>query len=190
MNAEYKLTLNNKSETDADARSKELLSSAKQGLGFIPNMYSAMANSSILLDSYIHGYQLFRNNSNFTPAEQEVIFLAISRENGCNYCMGAHSFIADNMSKVSVAVTDAIRNDDVIPDDKLAALVLFARAMVRKRGLPTKNDVNSFIEAGYSEHQILDIILAVSVKTISNYSNHLFHTELDDVFEDRKWASN
>ncbi|NQZ54120.1 MAG: carboxymuconolactone decarboxylase family protein [Piscirickettsiaceae bacterium] len=187
MNAEYKLTLQNRSEADADSRSKELLKDAKNGMGFIPNMYSAMANSSILFDTYIHGYKLFREQSSFTPVEQEVIFLAISRENGCNYCMGAHSFIADNMSKVPVEVTDAIRNDDAISDGKLSALTLFVTTMVSKRGLPTNDDVSEFLAANYTEHHVLEIILAISVKTISNYANHMFHTELDEVFKSREW---
>ena len=187
MNAEYKLTLQNTAVKDAAPKAKELLCDVKVGMGFIPNMYSAMANSSILFDTYIHGYKLFRDESSFNAVEQEVIFLAISRENGCSYCMAAHSFVADNISKVPVEVTDAIRNDKVIADAKLAALVLFSRTMVNKRGLPTKDDVSQFLAAGYTEHQILEIILAISTKTISNYANHLFHTELDDVFKVRKW---
>jgi len=187
MNAQYKLTLQNRSVTNADERTKVLLNDAKKGMGFIPNMYSAMANSSILFDTYIHGYKLFREQSSFTPVEQEVIFLAISHENGCNYCMGAHSFVADNMSKVPTEVTDSIRNNVTVLDHKLAALVQFVTTMVRKRGLPTNDDVEEFLSSGYSENKILEIILAISVKTISNYSNHIFHTELDDVFKSRKW---
>jgi alkylhydroperoxidase family enzyme len=70
---------------------------------------------------------------------------------------------------------------------KLAALVAFVRVMVEKRGLPQRADVEAFLGAGYMERQILEIILAVAVKTISNYSNHLFHTPVDAAFASRAW---
>jgi len=59
--------------------------------------------------------------------------------------------------------------------------------MVNKRGLPTEEDVNVFLNAGYTESHVLSIILAISIKTISNYTNHIFHTELDTVFKSREW---
>lgn len=187
MNAEYKLSLENRTVDNVEPGAKDVLTNAKQNMGFIPNMYAAMANSPILLESYIDGYKLFREKSGFSPIEQEVILLAISRENGCNYCMAAHSSIADTMSKVPIEVTDAIRNDTVIPDSKLAELASFTRTMVSKRGLPSSDEVNTFLVEGYNEQCVLEIILAISVKTISNYANHLFHTKLDDVFKSREW---
>ena len=187
MNSDYKLTLEYKTIENAEQGADALLSGAKQAMGFIPNMYSAMANSPALLETYLHGYKLFRSQSHFNTAEQEVIFLAISRENSCSYCMAAHSFVADNMSKVPVDVTDAIRNNTEINDVKLASLASFSQIMVQKRGLPSQDDVKTFLDSGYTELHILEIILAISVKTISNYANHLFHTELDDMFSARAW---
>lgn len=187
MLAEYKLTLPALDATRADPLASARLSEALKKLGFIPNMYGVMANSPGMLDTYIHGYTRFREISGFTSAEQEVVLLAISRENGCTYCVAAHSFIADKMSGVPEAVTNAIRDGAPIPDAKLGALHDFARAMVAKRGLVDKADVNAFLAAGYSEQHILEIVLAIAVKTLSNYANHLFHTPTDTVFADRTW---
>jgi AhpD family alkylhydroperoxidase len=117
------------------------------------------------------------------------VFLAISYENGCGYCMGAHSFIADKMSKVPTPVTDAIRTGARVPEARLAALAEFTRVMVAKRGLPSKADVAAFLKAGFTERQILYIVLAIAVKTLSNYSNHLFHTQLDERFASRAWTA-
>ena len=167
-----------------------MLNTMQQNMGFIPNMYAAMANSPVLLNTYASGYQLFREQSGFNAVEQEVIFLAISRENGCTYCMAAHSFVADSISKVPTNITDAIRDNTLVPNDTLAQLVDFTITMVRSRGLPSKQAVDAFLGAGYSEHHILDIIQAISVKTISNYANHLFHTDVDDVFKGRVWSGN
>lgn len=187
MQADFKSSLPAISPSQAVSPARERLEDAKAKLGFIPNMYSVMANSPGLLDTYVHGYNLFRAQSGFTPTEQEVVFLAISRENGCTYCVAAHSFIADKMSGVPAAVTDAIRDGTPIPDAKLAALHDFARLMVRQRGLPTRSDVSGFLAAGYSEKQVLEIVLAIAVKTLSNYANHVFHTPVDTVFAGRAW---
>jgi AhpD family alkylhydroperoxidase len=135
------------------------------------------------------GYKDFRENSNFTPAEQEVVFLTISVENGCGYCMAAHSLVADMVSKVPSNVTDAIRNGTEIDDPKLKSLAEFTSIMVNKRGNPDDEDVKCFFTNGYNEKHILDIILAISIKTISNYTNHVFHTELDTAFKVREWKS-
>jgi uncharacterized peroxidase-related enzyme len=188
MQAEYKLTLPPLTEANADAIAADRMRAAQAGFGFVPNMYGVMANSPGLLDTYVHGYERFRALSGFTPAEQEVVLLAVSRENGCTYCVAAHSFIADKMSGVAPAVTDAIRDGQPIPDARLAALHDFTRTMVVKRGLPDSADVNTFLAAGYSERQILEVVLAIAVKTLSNYANHLFHTPVDGVFARRRWA--
>jgi len=92
------------------------------------------------------------------------------------------------MSGVPAAVTDAIRDGTPIPDARLAALHDFTRNMVTQRGLPGQADVQSFLAAGFSERQILEVVLAISVKTLSNYANHLFHTPLDSVFAGRVWS--
>ncbi len=183
----YTVTLPAKTIEDADPKAREVLEQTQAKMGMVPNMYGVMANSPAMLQSYAQGYALFRENSGFTPAEQEVVFLTISRENECHYCMAAHSFVADNISKVPLEVTDAIRSDDVIADDKIAELRNFTRTMVVSRGHPNQYDVATFVQAGYSENHILDIILAISVKTISNYANHVFDTPVDAAFKGRSW---
>ena len=188
MLAEHQIGLPAQSLETADGKAKEVLEKAKAAVGFIPNMYARMVHSPGLLDTYLHGYAAFRNDSGFTPPEQEVVFLVISRENGCEYCVGAHSFLADMKSKLDPAVTDAIRDGRPITDSRLAALATFTRTLVKSRGLPGKADVQAFLAAGYSEQQILEIVLAISVKTLSNYANHLFHTPLDPVFGARRWT--
>lgn len=189
MTSEYKLTLSPKTPEDADPKARVILERAKTQLGFIPNMYATMANSPGLLETYTEGYERFRGHSGFTPAEQEVVFLTVSRRNGCEYCVGAHSVIADQMSKVPPAVTDAIRDGRAVPDAKLGALSRFTDLMVSTRGLPSKADVEAFLGAGFQERHVLEIVLAIAVKTLSNYSNHLFHTPLDAMFAGRAWKA-
>lgn len=181
------LHLEMKTPQTSEPMAKAILEQAQQKMGMIPNMYGLMANAPGLLQAYAQGYELFRKHSGFTPVEQEVVLLSISFENGCEYCMAAHSFIADKQSKVPVEVTEAIRNGTEVPDARLRALSEFTRTLVNKRGRPAKEDVERFREGGYTEAQILQIILAIGVKTFSNYTNHLCDTSVDAPFAGRSW---
>ncbi|MFT7033231.1 MAG: putative peroxidase-related enzyme [Cyclobacteriaceae bacterium] len=183
-----KLQLENKTIENADALSSGILQGAKNAMGMIPNMYGTMANNPALLDSYSHSYKSFRQNSGFTSQEQEVVFLSVAFENNCEYCMAAHSFVADKMSKVPTEVTDAIRNNTEVPDAKLRALSEFTKQVVDKRGLPSSEDLDKFLEAGYSQEHILGVITGVGVKTMSNYFNHIFNTPVDSAFDSRVWT--
>jgi len=184
--AEQPLTLPARGEDDDNPEIGAILAKAKAATGMIPNMYRFMANVPGLLETYLTGYDAFRSSSDLSPAEQETVLLVISRTNGCTYCMAAHSAVAD-MTKVPPEITNAIRSDEPIPDTRLQALAVFTQAVVETRGLPSAADVQAFLAAGYTEEHILQIVLAIAVKTISNYTNHLFHTEVDSVFAHRSW---
>jgi len=182
MNAEYKIGISPVSNEAATGVAKEIIDGTKAKLGFVPNMYRTMANSDGYLSTYVHGYNEFRQHSGFTAIEQELIFLVISRENGCDYCTAAHSMIADKVSKLDADTLAAVRSGDLISDEKLQALASFTARIFLSRGLITKAEATAFLAAGYEERQIMEIILAISVKTLSNYSNHIFHSELDEAF--------
>lgn len=185
----YRIGLPAVDAASAPPRVGEQLEGARKRLGMIPNMYTRMANSPGALETYLFGHDRFRKDSGFTPVEQEVVFLTLSAENACEYCVAAHSVIADTSSKVPREVTDAIRAGTPIADGKLRALAALARAIVARRGRPTAEEVKAFLDAGYAERQILELVLAVSVKTISNYVNHLFETPVDAPFKAREWRA-
>lgn len=188
MSETFRMSLPAQSLSSPSARIRAVLEKAERQVGFIPNMYARMANSPGLLDTYLYGYDLFRRKSGFTPVEQEVVFLTISRENGCHYCVAAHSALADTVSGVPTTVTDAIRDGTPIPDPRLRVLSDVTRVLLTKRGWPDRDDVAPFLAAGYTERQILEIVLAISVKTLSNWANHLFDTPVDDMFVHRTWS--
>jgi len=189
MSKTAKLKLNAKTIENAAPMAKIVLEDTQKGLGFVPNMYTYFANSPAMLKSYTDSYNLFRKNTDFSGVEQEVVFLTISRENACHYCMAAHSFVGDNMTNVPKDITDAIRDNKPLLDAKLNALSELTKALVVKRGNITTTDVGNFLAHGYTETQILDVILALSAKTISNYANHLFHTPVDEIFAGRTWKA-
>lgn len=182
MNHKATIKLEPKTLQNAASGAKEALEGAQSSLGFIPNLYGNLANSPGALSTYFFGYGQFRERSGFTPAEQEVVLLTVSKENGCGYCVAAHSMVAEKMSGVPSQAVNAIRNGEIIQDTKLASLSLFTRRLLQSRGLPIDSEVREFLQAGFKEEQILEIVLAIAVKTISNYTNHLFNTPVDPVF--------
>lgn len=182
MTAEFRVETPPISDDQAQGKAKELLDGARAKLGFVPNMYRGMAVNPGLLATYLQGYALFRESGNFTPPEQEVVFLTVSGANGCDYCTAAHSMLAVKVTKLGETHTQALRDGKPLGDAKLEALRRFTHHMWETRGLPTKAEAAAFKAAGYGDVHVLEIILAISVKTISNYANHVNHTDLDAAF--------
>lgn len=171
----------------APEASVELLQGTEKNLGFIPNLIGIMAEAPAVTKGYLSIMQIFDETS-FSPTERQVVILTASRYNECHYCMAAHSVIAE-MQKVPQDVVDAIRNDNSFADDKLEALRKFTTQVVDKRGWVSHEDIQAFVDAGYTRQQILEVILGVSFKTLSNYVNHITDTPLDTAFAKKEWAS-
>ncbi|CAH8282696.1 carboxymuconolactone decarboxylase family protein [Mariniflexile fucanivorans] len=146
-----------------------------------------MGVNPALLDAYTYSYNSFRANSGFNSVEQEVVFLSVAYENNCEYCMAAHSFVGDMMSKVPTEVTNAIRDNKQVPDTKLAALSKLTRSLTANRGHVSQAEVDDFLAIGYTEAHVLSIVTGIAVKTLSNYSNHLTNPVVDVPFAGRIW---
>lgn len=169
----------------APAAARDLLASAKKAYGFVPNLLAVMANAPALLSGYMTLSKIF-DESSFTPAERQVILLSVSARNGCEYCVAAHSVIA-GMQKVPAAVVESIRNGKPIADARLQALRHFTERLVEQRGWPTVTEIADFLAAGYSQQNILEVVLGVGMKTLSNYMNHIAATPLDQNFSGAVW---
>ena len=171
----------------ASEKSVPLLQGAEKTIGFIPNLIGMMAESPAVTKGYLNISQIFDETS-FSPTERQVVILAASRYNECHYCMAAHSVIAE-MQKVSLDVVDAIRHDHPIVDEKLEALRKFTTQVVDKRGFVSDEDIQDFVDAGYTKQHILEVILGVTFKTLSNYVNHITDTPVDNAFARKAWTS-
>lgn len=165
--------------------SKEILSGALKAYGFIPNLYGIMAEAPAALKAYSGLSNNFEQTS-LTAVEKQIVLLATSYVNGCNYCMAVHSTIGQ-MFKVPQDIIDALRNNTTISDFKLEALRKFANSVVDKRGWVSQEEIESFLSAGYSKSQLLEVIVGVAQKTLSNYINHIVKTPLDAAFQSNKW---
>lgn len=169
----------------ASEPARTALDRVQKQYGFTPNLYRIFANAPNSIDAYLSVSEAFGHGT-LDATERNVVALAVSRENGCHYCVAVHSAVAD-MQKDSSSITDAIRDGRPIDDAKLEALRQLAQALVRGRG-HAEAEVRAFLKAGYRPEQVLEVLVGVAMKTLSNYANHLVDTPLDDVFSKRKWS--
>lgn len=167
----------------ADPAAAKIMATAQKKFGFSPNMYGYMAVLPAVLTTYDSGYGAFRTKAGFSPLEQEVVFLTISHANQCHYCTAAHSMVAQHVSGVPADVLADLRAGKTPADPKLAALSTLTKSMVENRGRPDDAALDAFLAAGYGTEHVLGIVLAISVKVLSNYTNYLAQTELDDAFK-------
>lgn len=172
-------------ETTAPEASRAMLEDSKKAFGMIPNLHRAMAESPELLDAYKHLHALFLNTS-FTATEQNVVWLAINVEHACHYCVPAHTAIAHSM-KVDPAIIEALREGQPLDDHGLEALRVFTLETVRQRGDVSQQQVDTFLAAGYSRKQVLEVLLGVAQKVMSNYLNHIVETPVDEAFKQFAW---
>ena len=170
----------------APEASKAILQGAQDALKFVPNLYATMAESPSLLKGYTTLANIF-NGTNFSETERQIILMTNNRLNGCNYCMSAHSALS-KMGGVADDVIESLRAGTPINDDKLEALRQFTVVINETRGWPKEPDVQLFLEAGYTQQHILEVILGTALKTLSNYTNHIATTELDDAFKAVEWS--
>jgi uncharacterized peroxidase-related enzyme len=166
---------------------RPLLEQARQALGFVPNLYATLAGSPAVLQGFL-SLSAALDKGTLTSAERELVHLAISTENGCTYCVAAHSTLA-GMKRVDPGIVEAIRTGRAPGDPKLAALLNLTREAVRNRGQLSDSTVAQFRHAGYTEAQLLEVIGHIGLKTIANYVNNLADTPLDEAFQKQAWSA-
>lgn len=168
-------------KSSAPEGSRALLEQAESGFGFVPNLLGIMAESPALLEAYMTMNEIF-DKTDFNASEKQIVLLAASPQNDCGYCKSAHQAIAA-MQDVPSDVARAAAEGEEIGDEKLEALRRFTAEVVSSRGLPAEDRIASFLEAGYERRHVLDVITGVGMKTLSNYTNHIAKTPVDEQFE-------
>ncbi len=169
----------------APEKSKPLLEKSLKATGRLPGLHSVMAEAPGLLGGYQTLHQLFQESS-FNAEELTVVWQTINVEHKCTYCVPAHTAMA-NLMKVDPALSEALRNGDPMPTAKLQALHDTTLAMVRKRGDLSEEDMDIFFKAGYGQRQLLEIVLGLAQKTMSNYVNHFAKTPMEKVYKKFAW---
>ena len=161
----------------APAAAQPLLSGVKAKLGSVPNLFRLLAVSPAALEGYL-GLSGALGKGSLDARTRERIALAVAEFNGCGYCTSAHAFIGKNMAGLSDAEIAANRNGGST-DDRAAAAVRFAVKVVETRGQVSDADVASIRLAGYSDAEVVEIVLHVALNTLTNYVNEVAETTID-----------
>ncbi len=171
----------------APSPSKPFLEGARNAYGFVPNLLGTMAEAPALLEGYMALAGIF-DKTDLSETERQIILMTNNRLNGCVYCMAAHTTISQ-MAKVPADIIEALRAGTPIADPKLEALRVFAGVINETRGWPSDSQVEAFLAAGYTRQTVLEVILGTSLKVMSNYTNHVAETQVDDAFAPNAWAA-
>ncbi|MDI1286166.1 MAG: peroxidase-related enzyme [Reyranella sp.] len=161
----------------APAASQPMLEAVKKQLGVVPNLFRLVSNSPAALEGYLGLSGALAKGA--LPAQtRERIALAVAEINGCNYCLSAHNYLAKNLAKLDDAEIAANRGG-ASNDPKADAAVRFAVKVARERGHASEDDLRAVKLAGYSDAQVIEIVLHVALNTWTNYINEVAKTDID-----------
>ncbi len=170
----------------APENSQPLLNGAKKAFGFVPNLMGALAASPASLEGYIALSRIF-DKSELTPTEREVILMTNNLLNNCEYCMAAHTTVA-KMQRLPEDVIESLRAGESLADPKLEALRAFTTKVNLQQGVVAPADSDAFLAAGYTQANILEVVLGTALKVISNYSSNFAAPPVDAAFQANAWS--
>ena len=167
--------------------SKPALEQLKKHVGFIPNLAATMAESPYLLEACT-SLRGTPGAGTFTPVEREAVGLAVSFENNCTYCMAAHSTFA-KMNGIPEGELSLLRVGQSPSSPRLRALSSLAHQVVRSKGHLASEDIQGFLKAGFSQAQLLEVLVGISTTAIANYMHNIAKTPVDEAFQAQSWTA-
>lgn len=153
------------SREEVSENNQVIFDNLKSKLGFVPNLYATYSHSDTALENYLN---FAGAKTSLSAKEKEVVNLAVSQVNECDYCLAAHTAIG-KMNGFNDDQILELRSGFASFDRKLNALAQLAKNVTENRGRASEVIVNNFFDAGYSKANLVDTILLVGDKTISNY---------------------
>jgi len=161
----------------APAATQATLNAVGKALGVVPNLFRTVANSPAALKGYT-GLSAASGEGTLSKQTLERIALAVAEMNGCGYCLSAHTYLARNVAKLDDVEISANRNGRS-NDIKADAAVRFAVQVAQARGHVLDADLTAVKAAGFSDGEVVEIVLAVALNTFTNYLNEVAETEID-----------
>ncbi len=144
-------------------------------LGFVPNLYATYAYSDTALADYL---TLSNRKTTLKAKEKEVVNLVVSQVNDCSYCQAAHTAIGKMNGFTDEQILE-IRTGTASFDAKLDALAKFVKDATINRGKPSSQAVETLFAAGYTNANLIDIIVLIGDKTISNFIHGITQIPVD-----------
>lgn len=150
---------------EVSENNQAIFDNLKANLGFVPNLYATFAYSDTALADYL-GFQ--NRKSSLKAKEREVINLIVSQVNECAYCLAAHTALG-KMNGFSDEQILEIRSGEASFDAKIDALAKFVKDSVINRSKPSQEVTNNLLSAGYTNENLVDIIVVIGDKMVSNF---------------------
>jgi uncharacterized peroxidase-related enzyme len=166
--------------------SATLLQDVIEQVGFLPNVFAVSAGAPPALAAFMALNEQFALTG-FSDLEREIIHTATSVENAAPYCVAGHTAFADMLNLDENAI-EAVRGAGQVEDQKLEALRTFTRQVVDNRGDVSDGELAAFLAAGYSQDQVIEVILGITVKIFTNFTSKITAIPLDDAFSPYVWA--
>jgi uncharacterized peroxidase-related enzyme len=154
-----------------------LLEAVNRQLGVVPNLMKVVGNSSAALEGYLSLSGALGKGS-IGVKTSERIAMAVAELNGCAYCLSAHHYLGSNLAKLDAQELDTNRHGNST-DPKAAAALRFTSQIVATRGHVSNDDLAAVKAAGYSEAEVIEIVLLVALNTLTNYVNNVAQTDID-----------
>ena len=142
-----------------------LFDNLKKGLGMVPNLYATLAHSETALGTYL---ALQNAQSSIDGKAREVVNLVVSQVNACEYCLAAHTAIGGMVGFTPEQIAE-IRRGRASFDPKLDALARLVRNIATERGHADPMLVDAFLAAGWTQGNLVDVIVVIGDKTVTNY---------------------
>lgn len=159
------------SREEVSVNNQAIFDNLKKGVGFVPNIYAAMGHSENALGSYL---QFSGAATSLSKKEKEAVDLAVSQLNGCRYCQSAHTAIGKMNGFTDDQIIE-LRKGGASWDKKINVLAQTAQRIAATNGKIGIEALASFYEAGYTKENLVDLIVAIGIITITN----LFHNVTD-----------
>ncbi len=160
---------------EVSENNQAIFDNLKSNLGFVPNLYAYYAKNETALSDYL---ALQNRKSTLKGKEREIINLVTSQINGCKYCQSAHTALG-KMNGFSDHQILEIRGGAASFDEKFDALAKFTAEAVKNRGQVSDQTKEAFFNAGYNEANMIDVIIVVGDKVISNFIHNLTGFAID-----------
>jgi uncharacterized peroxidase-related enzyme len=162
--------------TEAPAAAQPLLENVRRSLGLVPNLLATLAHSPAALQSYLSFSQAI-GGASLSATLREQIALAVAGENTCDYCASAHTALGKAAGIPDDELALNLRGDS--NDAKAKAALDFSRDIVLRRGRVSDKSLAAVRGAGFSEAEIVEIVVTVALNIFTNYFNHVAETEID-----------
>jgi uncharacterized peroxidase-related enzyme len=175
MTTAEKRTFTVPTRAEVSVHNQGLFDNLQKGLGFVPNLYAYYAKNETALGDYL---ALQNRKSTLKAKEREVINLVTSQINGCRYCQSAHTALG-KMNGFTESQIIELRKGSASFDNTLDALAKFTASVVENRGRATEESKEAFFAVGYTEASMIDVLIVVGDKIISNYLHNLTGFEID-----------